>query len=209
MEKIFTFKKSFFTLLITLFFGSAVFSQTTATLIYNNPSAQNGEIFLTYQVNLTQGETFYDAYLKYDYNGALSIQVDTTNNTFSIVFVNKSVLPNPVGVQYGIITDNGVTESPAQAYPSSVLSTGEVNNDTKMLTIYPNPSNAGYVFVKLKNANIDTKVEIVDATGKLVINNKFERNSDTLKINHHLSPGIYLVKVTTGKDVSVSKLIVK
>lgn len=72
------------------------------------------------------------------------------------------------------------------------------------LTIYPNPTNSGKIYVSTKNA-LDKKVEVFDVLGKKVL----ETITSTKEVNvSSLSPGVYIIKIKEGEASATRKLII-
>lgn len=87
-----------------------------------------------------------------------------------------------------------------------VCATGvtEIANDN-MVQIYPNPAK-DILYVSLKDMSAYSNIQVLDATGRVVAENKVIDMMMTLDI-HNLSGGIYFVKVTKTNGGSLVKRI--
>lgn len=73
-----------------------------------------------------------------------------------------------------------------------------------MLNIYPNPS-SGLVTVEGVNIN---RIEVIDITGKLIYSSPDSQTVQPIDLgNQH--KGIYFVKVTTGRETTTTKIILR
>jgi hypothetical protein len=80
--------------------------------------------------------------------------------------------------------------------------------DGKMIKIYPNPNN-GYFKIELTNFETNASISIYNALGA-----KIYQTLSTNNINHEVilpstKKGIYFVKVSTGKEQFIKKIIVE
>lgn len=80
---------------------------------------------------------------------------------------------------------------------NSIQSIGERNE----WSVYPNPTD-GFVYVKSKT-NVE-KVELFDVTGRKVLTQAGHTNSINIDV-HHLTPGIYLLKVNDEYTTKIVK----
>lgn len=72
------------------------------------------------------------------------------------------------------------------------------------LTIYPNPSGIGKVYISSKST-ADKKIEIFDVLGKKVL----ETVTSTKEVNiSSLSPGVYIIKIKENEASATRKLII-
>jgi endonuclease I/chitodextrinase len=69
--------------------------------------------------------------------------------------------------------------------------------------MYPNPTNSNKVFFNLSE---NVQIQVYNVLGKKVLSTKLSTEDKTLNINA-LSKGVYIVRVTTGKQVIIKKLI--
>jgi hypothetical protein len=82
--------------------------------------------------------------------------------------------------------------------------------------VYPNPNPGDKIFIELKglDSNQEANIELYDELGKLIQSEKefaFEDGSlnTEVKIKQHLSPGIYLVKIQSGKCFLIRKIVIE
>ncbi|MFK7049531.1 MULTISPECIES: T9SS type A sorting domain-containing protein [Flavobacterium] len=73
------------------------------------------------------------------------------------------------------------------------------------LTIYPNPSNTGRIYITSRSAS-SKEIEVYDVLGKLVLQTLL--NSKELNISN-LNEGVYIIKIKEGDQRITRKLIVK
>lgn len=83
-----------------------------------------------------------------------------------------------------------------------------LNDSDTQLTVFPNPANS-IVNVFVANITENSILEVRDTRGKLVYQSELTSNADnqTLQIRN-LASGFYLVRVLTGNQIFVTKLIV-
>jgi hypothetical protein len=84
---------------------------------------------------------------------------------------------------------------------SSTLSTD--NNFSNRFKMYPNPTNGNQVFFNLSE---NATVNLYNILGKKIVTAKLSEKNNSLNISN-LSKGIYLIKVTTGNQEIIKKLI--
>ncbi|WP_294275916.1 GEVED domain-containing protein [uncultured Chryseobacterium sp.] len=92
----------------------------------------------------------------------------------------------------------------------SNLATNDVKADADNWVIYPNPSSAGEkLYIKTKNSR-NLTVTVSDMSGRVIEKPSLsEEGNGTLRINHHLEKGVYMLQVSDGKESKSSKLIIK
>jgi len=86
---------------------------------------------------------------------------------------------------------------------------GSVNFDLNSnFNVYPVPCNDGVIFIENKNAIEVSKIELMDVLGNVVLTNQ-STNESKIKLNlADLPSGNYFVKMSSGKQVSVKKIVV-
>ncbi len=77
-----------------------------------------------------------------------------------------------------------------------------INDFAKQVKVYPNPAKE---MIAIRTNNVDSKVSILDATGRVVLNQQIGTLGN-VEINH-LATGIYFVRVYTASSSFVQKLI--
>lgn len=80
-----------------------------------------------------------------------------------------------------------------------------------ILSVYPNPSETGYV--KVKGSSVtkdDLTLQVIDILGKDILNMPVSINSfeEGLDINHKLPAGVYIVKVIQNNKAVLQRLII-
>ena len=84
-----------------------------------------------------------------------------------------------------------------------------VENISFVKNVYPNPTDHELI-VELKDNSKVKKVEFIDFNGKLIKPNKVVKNQNRLDINvSNLNNGIYLLNITTDKEVNKVKVIIE
>ena len=84
-----------------------------------------------------------------------------------------------------------------------------VENISFVKNVYPNPTDNKFI-VELKDNSKVKKVEFIDFNGKLIKPNKVVKNQNRLDINvSNLNNGIYLLNITTDKEVNKVKVIIE
>ena len=86
-----------------------------------------------------------------------------------------------------------------------MLCEGVNENNSSRVSISPNPTNG--MFLLSWDDQIYNRVEILDASGKIVFKEKLKQQKKIL-INENLYPGFYLVRLSNENLVSAQKLIV-
>ncbi|MGZ5190638.1 MAG: T9SS type A sorting domain-containing protein, partial [Flavisolibacter sp.] len=87
------------------------------------------------------------------------------------------------------------------------LTTGiKTLNVEPQFTIAPNPTQ-GFIYIKSNSKWTNTKIEISDALGKIHLSEEFKEFDKTSLDISYLSSGIYFVKVASGKEILVKKII--
>lgn len=72
------------------------------------------------------------------------------------------------------------------------------------LTIYPNPTNSGKIYISTKSS-LDKKVEIFNVLGKKVL----ETIITSKEVNvSNLTAGVYIIKIKEGEATATRKLII-
>ena len=93
-------------------------------------------------------------------------------------------------------------------YTSSSLNTNLVSKEQKTLAIYPNPS-AGLLRIKSDRGLINPMISIFDMTGKMVFENKYSSNDETIEVNvSYLQNGIYECILTSENSIQKGKIVI-
>ncbi|SKB66275.1 Por secretion system C-terminal sorting domain-containing protein [Soonwooa buanensis] len=89
-------------------------------------------------------------------------------------------------------------------YTATNLGTSETRQYDSRITVYPNPTAESFkINLPEESLNKDTKIELYDASGKLV--KTFDLSKEYNISN--LKKGIYMIKINDGKNIKVTKLI--
>jgi hypothetical protein len=103
---------------------------------------------------------------------------------------------------------NWVTKDATSHYVSTQQECTNLQNEeftTNSFTIYPNPVK-DILFIENNNNNLIQKIVVYDVMGKTVI----EQNGNSAQIDFsNITSGLYLVKITSEKELIVKKIIKK
>ena len=84
-----------------------------------------------------------------------------------------------------------------------------IENISFVIKVYPNPTD-NELIVELKNNSKVEKVEFIDFSGKIITPNKVELNNSLIRINvSNIIEGIYLLNITTDKEVNKVKVVIE
>ena len=84
-----------------------------------------------------------------------------------------------------------------------------VENISFVKKVYPNPTD-NELIVEFKDNHKVEKVEFVDFSGKIITPNKVELNNSLIRINvSNIIEGIYLLNITTDKEVNKVKVVIE
>ncbi len=86
----------------------------------------------------------------------------------------------------------------------------EDKDENSSFSLYPNPA-GDYINIYFKGLAMDPElIQILDMTGKIIHESKEINNESPIQINsQNLKPGIYLLKIYSGKDILSKKIIKK
>ena len=87
------------------------------------------------------------------------------------------------------------------------------NKNNKQISVFPNPSTSGKVYLSGINIRLDNKVTVRDITGKIVPS-KFsleENDIFELTVDDEIASrkGIFIITIDDGKQAIQRKLIIK
>lgn len=81
--------------------------------------------------------------------------------------------------------------------------------ETNGFSIYPNPTKESFV-LKSTEANLGTKIDVFDVTGKLLFSKKLNENIENTISTNSMSNGIYLISIETTSGLNFrTKLIIE
>lgn len=91
---------------------------------------------------------------------------------------------------------------------SKMVAVGKTNLNANEFSILPNPSESGVFTIsgKKDNADEDSTVEILDYTGRVILESALQTNSSTIDLSTY-SRGLYIVRITSGDKVTNHKII--
>lgn len=83
--------------------------------------------------------------------------------------------------------------------------------DNEQISVYPNPNNGEFTVELNVSQSTNVQFELVDLQGRSVM---FKRPGKiaglhTEVFHHHTAPGVYLLKVTTEKGISVKRVVIQ
>ena len=145
---------------------------------------------------------------------AEAVQVFTLSQLPDIeTFVSKDVnaLKRSMAVRSGDLFNlslppMSVTAVQVRGQPGDVV-LGNDEHTSPVVTIYPNPTR-DTLFLKWEKG-VFREVEVIDETGKVMVRKAVEQSLRSISIPHHLSSGIYLVRLTGAHQTVTKKLIIK
>jgi len=93
---------------------------------------------------------------------------------------------------------------------SNITNSNSINNNERLISIYPNPSNNILNITFNEQVNKEGKIEILNSLGEIVSIVNVDVNSNKILINiNDLSSGIYIVKLKSGNISYTEKLIIE
>lgn len=152
---------------------------------------------------------YFDGFYIYDISNPSNV-IEVGNYDTSTQPVNPSKYEGAWGT-YPFLKDGKVLVSDMQNGfyvfdVSSIVTSKQELNDENKVEIYPNPTNKK-VNIKLVD-NIIYNVDVLDYQGKLVYQNKSAQKVLDVDLGN-FTKGIYLVKISTKKEVSTYKLVLQ
>lgn len=85
-------------------------------------------------------------------------------------------------------------------FPNSTQSVENLGFET-----YPNPTN-GLITVKSNNASDRTVVNVLDISGKVILNTSFKNSSEVIDLST-FNEGVYFIQLSNGEAVETKKII--
>lgn len=120
--------------------------------------------------------------------------------------LDPSVAGNGTQTVTYVFTDSNNCSASATTSVTVDACVGVIENTTTPFTMFPNPSN-GNVTLNLNYSN--SLVEVVDVLGNTVSSQRYN-NAGQVQLNmNDAAEGIYFVRVTSGNEKSVQKLIIR
>ncbi len=123
----------------------------------------------------------------------------TTPYNFRLYIYNAEAAPGTFRIDTVII--NGIA--------SISTGIGSVNFDLNSnFNVYPVPSIDGVLYIENKNATEVSKIELMDVLGNIILTSH-STNESKIKLNlADLQNGNYFVKISSGKNITVKKIVV-
>ena len=184
----------------------------------------------SYPITITNGEHWdgdlIGCWVDWNYDGDFEDANETITITYTqgangtgigtgnILVPNNATLGNArlrVRVQYQGSTAESCGNTPygeVEDYKLVVQEALSVADFEKAIGIYPNPTNGNFTInLNEQFLNHTSALEIYNTIGQLVYNQKITTESTIIPFNQ--TEGIYLVKITSNKQIITKKLIVK
>lgn len=93
-----------------------------------------------------------------------------------------------------------------QTLAAKEVSSSPLADDIK---VYPNPSD-GHFFIKSQNIKGEVKVNVLDASGRLIHSSAYQsEGNNTKELNINAPKGVYVISINSSKGVYNSKLVIK
>ncbi|MAD98217.1 MAG: hypothetical protein CMB99_12900 [Flavobacteriaceae bacterium] len=151
---------------------------------------------------------FSDWLQAYSSNSTLNFGLFKTQ---SINLTDKGLIPGQDYVfRFRLVSDGGVTSKGwfVKSINAAAASIQEVLQDDKSFTVYPTISKGNFTIFGNNNLG-DSKVQIVDVTGKEVYKGRIDFTSrNEHKLNINLRPGVYLLNLTGSSKQRITEKII-
>ena len=125
-------------------------------------------------------------------------------NHYSIVYPGEGHVPWQSNAAEMTQIDTTCANFLMQFVCSTSTGVNEIVNDN-LVQVYPNPTN-DMINISLKDINAYSNVQLIDATGRVVMENKVTDALISMDV-HHLAGGIYFVKIAKTNGASLIKKI--
>ncbi len=170
---------------------------------------KNGEVIHDWPVNQVAPSLSFTADGVYgDYFYIRCRQADGDEAISSPIFIYGSKKGAPVVAE----TNNEEVEETVDtiAEEELLINTEEeveiLANDELNFKVYPNPSTSEVVYIQVAGEAKDLQVVVVNANGRVVINDQLTTNTYVLP---NMNSGIYFVKVSSKKETKTQTLIIR
>jgi beta-glucanase (GH16 family) len=115
-----------------------------------------------------------------------------------------TVFPSTFKIDYVRVYKQNTTKS------AVIANDVEAPETNLSVNLYPNPVTDGNITIQLaQNAVKQTKLSIIDMSGKLVFSGNYDTNEIQLNFAGRLNAGMYNVLIANGTNTTAKKLIVK
>ncbi|KXX70058.1 T9SS type A sorting domain-containing protein [Flammeovirga sp. SJP92] len=134
-----------------------------------------------------------------------------SNVLIEYTFIDENEYQNEVYYKLIQYDFDGINESfgPLVVYPSN-------NQNVLRTSVFPNPADNGNVSLQISGLNIgsQTTIQILNKEGKLIFGDVINGSNDIafnyrLDLSSLFTTGMYIIKVNSGKQQSIEKLIIK
>ena len=140
------------------------------------------------------GEGYLSQNSFYEFFGTgTATEIDFIKVTWTATGTTETI--NNVDVNQAIIIKEG----------SGILSNTDIQTDN-FFSMYPNPSNNGIFKLSISDKE-RVSLQIFDLSGRLVTKKDDLRNNDEIDVSHY-HKGIYIAKISSGRNISSIKLLV-
>jgi len=160
-------------------------SNHVAVSVYPVPSVSvsvNGDTLTAF--NATAYQWYFNGNEIINANASTYIATESGSYTVQVTDTNGcTALSNPLSIATGI---------------------SDLNTDAQ-IAVYPNPNAIGSWQLSVGNSLVGKEVEVFDATGRIVFKSKIQNPKS--KIELQVASGVYMLKITSGKNTYLKKLV--
>jgi hypothetical protein len=132
--------------------------------------------------------------------------------TWSTGATTSSISVNPaITTSYTVTGRNTASgcSNVATATQSVSACTSLMETEASLFQVYPNP-NEGSFSIRYSGGLEDVRIEITDASGRIVYNSSFEKQSEVLSVSlSDYAKGLYFLKLNYNGKQEVKKLIIE
>lgn len=141
---------------------------------------------------------------KYDFQSSEYVIEDST---VYLVQAQNGDVWKLIMTGYGGTADGKMTFTKSKIYS---VGTGDVLEESAF-SMYPNPTNTGFVNVSLeKNFKDITVLNIINTNGRIVQSERVAAGQQNASVSvQNLNPGVYLMSLQSGSHISVDRLIIE
>jgi hypothetical protein len=118
-------------------------------------------------------------------------------------------MPSTPG-QYAVIVTEGACSDTSDCYMVLNTTVGQLEQSNIAMEVFPNPSQ-GQFSVRITGVNHESiQLDIVNIQGKTLLSRNVGslHNESTTQFNVNLAKGIYFVKMQSGSNVEVKRLLI-
>ncbi len=141
--------------------------------------------------------------------GKAILGFDVSSNSFHIF--NSSYLPSNLELEYWVDgTDHNSICNNVQApiRTKKMLNVSEKSvSSADVIEVIPNP-NAGMFKIKYSGENINSKIEIYNMLGKMILSTEYNGESVNVDLKAY-DAGIYLIKMTVNNNIYTKRVVVQ